>query len=127
MIYFIVLFLIYLLTEKIINIKNDDSDITKNIKNCLKIFFILGFMLNLYGYCLSNIIYSCVMIYIISFIKNDDIKNFIDSFNFTKENFSDFYNNEKSFSRITAEYRQGNQDVLKYNINENYNNIKNRM
>ena len=40
-------------------------------------------MLNLYGYCLSNIIYSCVMIYIISFIKNDDIKNFIDSFNST--------------------------------------------
>ena len=127
MIYFIVLFLLYILSEKMINIKTDDSDITKKIKNCIKIFFILACMLNLYGYCLSNIIYSCVMIYIISFIKNDDIKTFIDSLNINKEHFNpNFYNNENIFSRTPAEFRQGNKNVLKYNINEDsYNNIKN--
>lgn len=128
MIYFIILFLLYLLSEKIIKPSKDDSYLKKKIKTLIKIFIIMFCILNIYGFCLSNIIYSCILIYIISFIKDDDIVEFVKLINLNKETFiSDYIDQEKSFSRIPAEYRSGNKNILKYNVNDqSYNNIENK-
>ena len=123
MIYFITLFILYIFSEKVIVINEKDSELTKKTKNILKIFFIMFCILNMYGFCVSNVIYSCLILYIISYIKDDEIKDFLDSFRFDiKENFtSDYINKTKSFSRFAAADRKGNMNILKYKIsNSNY-------
>ena len=119
MIYFITLFILYIFSEKVIVINEKDSELTKKTKNILKIFFIMFCILNMYGFCVSNVIYSCLILYIISYIKDDEIKDFLDSFRFDiKENFtSDYINKTKSFSRLAAADRKGNMNILKYKIN----------
>ena len=121
MIYFITLFILYIFSEKVIVINEKDSELTKKTKNILKIFFIMFCILNMYGFCVSNVIYSCLILYIISYIKDDEIKDFLDSFRFDiKENFtSDYINKTKSFSRFAAADRKGNMNILKYKISNN--------
>ena len=106
MIYFIVLYLLYLLSEKMIIINQKDSDFSKKIKTLARLFVIMFVLLNFYGYCVSNVIYSCVLIYIISFIKNDEIKDFLDTFNFYKEGFQS-ENNDMIFRRKIPDIKNG--------------------
>ena len=63
-------------------------------------------LLNFYGYCVSNVICGCVLIYIISFIKNDEIKDFLDTFNFYKEGFQS-ENNDMIFRRKIPDIKNG--------------------
>ena len=125
MIYFITLFLLYIVSEKIIKYSKNDTSLKKKTKSILKLFIIMFCILNIYGYCISNIIYSCIIIYIISYIKDDDIRDFISIMSLQKETFiSDYIDEQKSFSRIPNEYRRGNPDVLTYKMNNSsYNNI----
>ena len=119
MIYFIILYLLYLLSEKLITINEKDSEITKMVKNTIKIGFILLVILNLYGFCVSNIIYSSLCIYIISYIRNDEMKSFLDLFYLKKENFVQDITIDGSFSRIPNRFRRPDPNVSKYIINNN--------
>lgn len=121
MIYFITLYLLYLLSGKLIKKDNKDSDTTKNIKNIARLGFIMLFILNLYGFCVSNIIYSCICIYIISFIKNDEIKTFLDMFTLSKETFVQDITKDGSFSRIPNSYRRKDHNIEKYKLENNKN------
>ena len=105
MIYFITIYLLYLLADKLLTIDETDSEISKMVKNMCKICFIMLVILNLYGFCISNIIYSCVCIYIIAHLRNDGIKTFLDMFNIKQqENFVQDITQDGSFSRIPGRY-----------------------
>ena len=122
MIYFITLYLLYLLADKLLTINKKDSEISKMVKNMCKLCFIMLMILNLYGFCISNIIYSCVCIYIISYIRNDEIKTFLDMFNIKQqENFVQDITQDGSFSRIPGRYRRPDPNIQKYKLNNNQN------
>ena len=125
MIYFIVLYLLYILSEKLIIIEQKDSSFSKKIKALSRLFVIMFIILNFYGYCVSNIVYSCVLIYIISFIKNDDVKDFLDTFRLYKKegfqinNIDNIDNSNKIFRRKIPELRHGKTVKQQYMIDAN--------
>ena len=117
MIYFITLYILYLLSDRIIIKNSKDSEKTKTVKTIVKLCFIMLCILNLYGFCASNIIYSCVCIYIISNIRNDDIKTFLDIFR--KETFVQDITQDGSFSRIPNRFRKKDPNIEKYRLENN--------
>tara|TARA_B110001450_G_C17584335_1_gene466309 strand:+ start:536 stop:1111 length:576 start_codon:yes stop_codon:yes gene_type:complete len=117
MIYFITLYILYLLSDRIIIKNSKDSEKTKTVKTIVKLCFIMLCILNLYGFCASNIIYSCVSIYIISYIRNDDIKIFLDIFR--KETFVQDITKDGSFSRIPNRFRKKDPNIEKYRLENN--------
>lgn len=125
MIYFIVLYLLYILSEKLIIIEQKDSSFAKKIKALSRLFVIMFIILNFYGYCVSNIVYSCVLIYIISFIKNDDVKDFLDTFRLYKkegfqiDNIDNIDNSNKIFRRKIPDLRHGKTVKQQYMIDAN--------
>lgn len=119
MIYFITLYILYLLSGKIIKKDSKDTEKIKMIKNIAKLGFIMLCILNMYGFCVSNIIYSCVCIYIISYIRNDEIKMFLDLFHFKKETFVQNITKDGSFSRIPNQYRMKDPNTEKYKLESN--------
>lgn len=125
MIYFIVLYLLYILSEKLIIIEQKDSSFSKKIKALSRLFVIMFIILNFYGYCVSNIVYSCVLIYIISFIKNDDVKDFLDTFRLYKkegfqiDNIDNIDNSNKIFRRKIPDLRHGKTVKQQYMIDAN--------
>lgn len=117
MIYFITLYILYLLSDRIIIKNSKDSENTKTVKTIAKLCFIMLCILNLYGFCTSNILYSCVCIYIISYIRNDDIKTFLDIFR--KETFVQDITQDGSFSRIPNRFRKKDPNIEKYRLENN--------
>ena len=117
MIYFITLYILYLLSDRIIIKNSKDSEKTKTVKTIVKLCFIMLCILNLYGFCASNIIYSCISIYIISYIRNDDIKIFLDIFR--KETFVQDITQDGSFSRIPNRFRKKDPNIEKYRLENN--------
>jgi len=119
MIYFITLYILYLLSDKLIQKDRKDTDKVKLIKNIVRLGGIMLCILNMYGFCVSNIIYSCVCIYIISYIRNDEIKLFLDLFHFKKETFVQNITEDGSFSRIPNQYRSKDPNTEKYKLENN--------
>lgn len=119
MIYFLTLYTLYLLSDRIIIKNSSDSEKTKTIKTIAKLCFIMLCILNLYGFCVSNILYSCVCVYIISYIRNDDIKTFLELFGLRKETFAHEITSDGSFSRIPNRCRKKDPNIEKYKLENN--------